>query len=167
MLLLGSIYAVSHHLWIVGVIAVAAAGAIIGDSLGFWAGRRGGRPLLKRFGRYLRLDEKHFDQAEKIFRDHGDKMVFFGRFVAVLRAWAAFWAGVNKMHYPKFLLYNAAGGIIWAALYGLLGYYIGSNLPLLHKIVRDFGFGSIAVVAMAIAIIYLRHRQKKKLLTDN
>src|SRR5690348_3504787 len=114
-----------HRLFIPLVIAFAALGAIIGDNLGYYVGRTGGRAFVLRFGRYLFLNQQHLDRAEKFFARHGDKTVFFGRFIAVLRAWAAFLAGVNHMRWRTFLIYNAAGGILWATIFGTLGYFAG------------------------------------------
>lgn len=162
MLITAAIYAGSGHLHIQVVIAAAALGAIVGDNLGYWAGREGGRPLLLRYGKYLRLDEAKLKRAEDFFARHGDKTVFLGRFVAVLRAWAAFLAGVNRMPWPKFLLFNAAGGICWAVLYGTLAYELGSNLPLLHRLLRDFGFGSIVLAVAVIVILVLVHRRARR-----
>src|SRR3989442_15074528 len=98
MLLLASFYAaVSHQLQIPLVIACAAFGAIIGDNIGYLIGRTGGRALVKRYGKYFFVKPEHLDRAEKFFAKHGDKTVFFRRFIAVLRAWAAFLAGLNHM----------------------------------------------------------------------
>jgi membrane protein DedA with SNARE-associated domain len=162
MLVTAAIYAGSGHLHIQFVIGAAALGAIIGDNLGYWAGREGGRPFLLRFGKYLRLDEAKLNRAEDFFARHGDKTVFLGRFVAVLRARAAFLAGVNRMPWPKFLVFNAAGGICWAILYGTLAYELGSNLPLLHRLLRDLGLGSIALAAAVLAILVLLRRRARR-----
>ena len=122
MLLVAAIYAgTTHRLSIALVIAAAASGAILGDNLGFWIGREGGYRLLRRYGRYIRLEERRLKLGQYLFMRHGGKVVFFGRFVAVLRAWAAFLAGTNRMPWAPFLIYNALGGIIWATLYGLGG----------------------------------------------
>jgi membrane protein DedA with SNARE-associated domain len=148
MLLAAAIYAgTSHHLQIAFVIAAAAAGAILGDNIGFWVGREGGYRLLRRYGRYIKLDERKLKLGQYLFQKHGGKVVFFGRFVAVLRAWAAFLAGVNRMHWPPFLAFNAAGGILWATIYGLGGYALGNNV---HKLTGPVG---IATVVIAIAVI--------------
>src|SRR6184192_3701065 len=117
-----------HRLFIPLVIVFAALGAIIGDNLGYYVGRTGGRAFVLRFGKYLFLNQEHLDRAEKFFEKHGDKTVFFGRFIAVLRAWAAFLAGVNHMRWRNFLFYNAAGGIVWATIFGTLGYIAGRFL---------------------------------------
>jgi membrane protein DedA with SNARE-associated domain len=88
--------------------------------------------------------------------------VFLGRFVAVLRAWAAFLAGVNRMSWPKFLIFNAAGGICWAILYGTLAYELGNNLPLLHRLLRDLGLGSIVLAVAVVTIVVLLHRRARR-----
>ena len=90
--------------------------------------------------------------------------MFFARFVAVLRAWAAFLAGTNRMRWWKFLVFNAAGGILWAILYGLLGYFLGNNLPLLHRVERVIGIGGViaAAVVIAVAVIVWRRREARR-----
>jgi len=100
------------------VIAAAAAGAILGDNVGFWIGREGGRRLLRRDGRYIYIDERTMTRGPYVVRTHGGKVVFVGRFVAVLRALAAFLVGTNRMAWPRFLLFNAAGGGVWATIDG-------------------------------------------------
>jgi membrane protein DedA with SNARE-associated domain len=128
-LLLAAITAgTTHTLSIPLIIVVAACGAILGDNLGFWVGREGGYRLLRRYGHYIRLDERKLKLGQYLFRKHGGKVVFFGRFVAVLRAWAAFLAGTNRMPWGRFLLFNALGGIVWATLYGSGGYILGDNV---------------------------------------
>ena len=81
----------------------------MGDNLGYWIGREGGCRLLHRYCRYLRLDERKVKLGQYLFRKHGGKVVFFERFIAVLRAWAAFLAGTNRMPWAFFLLFNALG----------------------------------------------------------
>jgi membrane protein DedA with SNARE-associated domain len=153
------------HLLIFWVLVAAASGAIIGDNLGYLAGRYGGRPFALRFGKYFFLKEHHLDSAEQFFVKHGDKTVFFGRFVAVLRAWAAFLAGVNKMTWPKFLLYNAAGGICWATLMGLLAYYAGhflKDFSEVEGIGRWLGFAALAVVVGPVIYLIVRHKLRAR-----
>jgi membrane protein DedA with SNARE-associated domain len=163
-LLAGAAYAgATGNLNIVLVILAAAAGAIIGDNLGYAAGRYGGYRLLGRIARYIRLDQSYLDTAQRYFERHGDKTVFLGRFFALLRAWAAFLAGVNQMPWRSFLFWNAAGGIVWATLMGTLGYVLGNNLPLLGSIVHTIGIvGTTLAVAFVLAVIvYWRLRRKR------
>lgn len=150
MLLAASIYAgTTHHLQIVLIIIAAAAGAILGDNLGYLVGREGGFRLLRRYGRFIHVDERKLKVGMYLFRRHGGKVVFFGRFVAVLRAWAAFLAGVNRMRWWRFLVFNAAGGIVWAAIYGIAGYLLGANVQHFASVV---GKVTLAVVALVVVI---------------
>lgn len=168
MLLLASFSAatIAPQLQIPLVIACAALGAILGDNLGYLVGRTGGRTLVLRFGRYIFLKPQHLNWAERFFAKHGDKTVFFGRFISVLRAWSAFLAGINHMRWRNFLFYNAAGGIIWAIIYGTFGYVAGrvlkNNFPLVASIASTTGWigaGFIVVAVVAIYIIYrIRHK---------
>ncbi len=149
MLLVAAIFAgTTHKLFIPFVIAAAAAGAIIGDNIGFFIGREGGYRLLRRYGRYILLNERKLKLGQYLFKKHGGKVVFFGRFVAVLRALAAFLAGTNRMTWPRFLVFNALGGIVWATIYGLGGYYLGKNIQ------RFTGTaGTVLIILAAIGII--------------
>jgi membrane protein DedA with SNARE-associated domain len=150
----------THQLSIAWVIVAAASGAILGDNLGFWLGREGGYRLLRRYGRYIHLKERRLKLGQYLFLKHGDKVVFFGRFVAVLRAWAAFLAGTNRMRWQRFLLFNAAGGIVWAALYGLGGYFLGDNI---HRLVGPVGIVLLvlAVLLIIAGIVLLRRNEQR------
>ena len=113
------------HYSIVWVIVVAAAAAIVGDNIGYWLGRTGGRRLLERWSITRRYAEHTLPRAERFFRKHGSKTVFFGRFIAVLRVTAAWMAGISHMHWWLFAFWNALGGILWALGVGLLAYFAG------------------------------------------
>lgn len=132
-------------LQIAGVIAAAAGGAIFGDNLGFWAGRRFGLPLLRRYGKLLRVDERRLRLGQYLFDRHGGKIVFFGRFVAVLRAFAAILAGANRLSPARFFVFNAAGAICWSSLFGALGFVFGAQA---HRISGPIGLAGLAVAAV-------------------
>ncbi len=157
--------ATDHQLQLPIIIACAAVGAIIGDNIGYVIGRVGGRAVVERFGKYFFLKPHHLDQAERFFARQGEKAVFFGRFFALLRIWAAFLAGMNRMRWPRFLFYNAAGGIIWATLAGLTGYTAGNllhsfgQLDQLEGTIAWITVGTLAV--LALAWILWRHWRKK------
>ena len=161
MLLVAAIDAgTTHQLSIVLVILAATCGAILGDNLGFWIGREGGYRLLRRYGRYIGFNERRVKLGLYLFRKHGGKIVFFGRFVAVLRAWAAFLAGVNRMQWSRFLLFNALGGVIWATLYGLGGYFLGEEI---HRLTGPVGIVTIvlAVLIIIASLIFVRRQEKQ------
>ena len=124
-LVTAAVFAGQGSLNIALVILCAAAAAILGDNLGYWAGREFGFPLIYRYGGHFRIDEGRLKVAQYLFLRHGGKIVFFGRFVAILRAFAAFLAGVNHLPWPRFLAFNAFGGLVWATLFGLGGYFLG------------------------------------------
>jgi len=118
----------THGMELVDVIAVAAAGAIIGDNIGYLVGHTVGLKMLTRYGRYVRLDEGRLRIGQYLFLKHGGKIVFFGRFVAFLRIFAAVLAGANRMSWSHFLAMNAAGGICWAVLFGGGAYFFGERI---------------------------------------
>lgn len=165
MLITAGLYAgATHRLDIALVIVFAATGAILGDNIGFGIGHWGGYRLLLRYGRYIRLHEGRVKLARYLFQRHGGKVVFFGRFVSVLRTYAAFLAGTARMHWVKFLLFNASGGIVWATAYGLAAYFAGDRIRKLST-PFDIAFGVIAV-GVIIAIIVALRRQEARLTAE-
>jgi membrane protein DedA with SNARE-associated domain len=147
----------THKLSVWLIFVVASAAAVIGDSIGFWIGDKGGYRLLRRYGRYIRMDEQKLKVAHYLFDRHGGAVVFFGRWVSVLRTYAAFLAGTTRMRYRRFLLFNATGGILWAGAYTFLAYYAGSFLSRASR-PFEIGAGSAAVVAIVGGVLYLRRR---------
>ncbi len=144
------------------VILLAAAGAILGDNLGFMAGRRYGLPLLLNYGHKIGLHDDRIKLGQYLFAHHGAKIVFFGRFIALLRIFAAFLAGVNRYGWGQFLFYNASGGIVWALVFGLGGYAFG-------EVFEHFA-GPIGRIALGLAVVglgvlwWVIHTQEKKLI---
>jgi membrane protein DedA with SNARE-associated domain len=124
-LITAGVLAARGEMDIVEVIVVAAAAAIIGDNVGYWVGRLGGRRLLERWEPLERHASRVLPWSERFFKRHGAKTIFLGRFFAVLRVTAAWLAGISRMYWWKFFLWNAAGGICWAVLVGLVSYYLG------------------------------------------
>ncbi len=157
LIIAGTYAGLTHHLSAWGIVGAAAAGAIIGDTIGFWVGDKGGYRLLRRYGKYVRFDEPKIKVARYLFARHGGKVVFFGRFVAVLRTYAAFLAGMTRMHYRKFLFYNASGGILWSALYGFGSYFAGATIQRLSGWLT-WVFVAIAVLSIVAAILIVRRR---------
>ncbi len=159
-----SVLASQGSLSIVWVIVVGVAAAIIGDNLGYWAARKGGRPLLERHRLTRRYAEKYLPRGERFFAAHGAKAVFFGRFVAVLRVTAAWIAGITHMHWWRFLLWNALGGIVWATGVSLISYYLGDAAA---KALSRYGLyaagGAILLSGLGFLIV---RRLEKRVLDD-
>jgi membrane protein DedA with SNARE-associated domain len=153
-------YASRGSISIYVVIALAAGGAIIGGILGYWIGVKGGLPLIARYGGYIGIRKSHIDKAHAFFERNGSKTILFGRFIALLRTWAAVVAGAACMSFTKFVTYNTIGSIVWAIVFGWLGYYFGRDLPLLEKYISRASFGVLIVGAVALALFILYRRRK-------
>jgi membrane protein DedA with SNARE-associated domain len=150
--------ATTHRLNIGLVIAAAATGAILGDNVGYVLGRRFGHALLERYGRFVRIDAGRIRLGRFLFDRHGGKVVFFGRFVAVLRTMAALLAGINLMEWHRFLFFNATGGIVWASVFGLAAYFFGQTLERARRPVAVVGF-VLAVIAFICGMWWIRRHE--------
>jgi membrane protein DedA with SNARE-associated domain len=148
------------HYSIAWVIAIAAAAAIIGDNLGYWLiGRYGGRALFERWAPLRRYSERVLPPAERLMARRGGLVVFFGRFVSVLRYTVAWVAGLGRMPWWKFLFWNALGGICWATAVGLVAYYAGNAAA---DAIQRYGIYAAAVIALAVVLgWFLTHSGKK------
>lgn len=150
----------THEGSIAEIIGCAAAGAIVGDNIGFWVGRKFGLALLIRHGERIGLDEGKLKLGQYLFLRYGGLIVFFGRFVAVLRAFAAVLAGANNFAPWRFFLFNAAGGIVWASVFGLGGYFLGADFD---KIAAPLGLTALALalgLIFAFSITYRNNQAK-------
>jgi membrane protein DedA with SNARE-associated domain len=154
-ILAGSYAGTTHRLSPWAIFAVAAAAAIVGDNIGYWIGDKGGYQLARRYGPRVRFDERKLKVARYLFDRHGIEVVFFGRFVSVLRTYAAFLAGASRMRWRRFLPANAAGGIVWAAVYTLAAYLAGRALERASGTISVI-LGGLAVVAIVAVIIVIR-----------
>ena len=161
MIIAASIYAATTgKLQIAFVIAAAAAGAIIGDNLGYVIGRWAGFPLLKRYGQHVGLNERRMELGRFLFKKHGGKVVFVGRFIAILRTFVALMAGASHMDWKVFLLWNAVGGVVWTTSYGMGAYLLGD---VMHRLEGPIGI-AIAVAAAAcigVSVWFLRRNEKR------
>jgi membrane protein DedA with SNARE-associated domain len=149
-----------HHWSLVSVIVVAALAAIIGDNIGYWLGRKGGRGLINRWGFARRYADKALPPSERFFRKHGAKTVFFGRFIAVLRVTAAWLAGISHMPWWRFFAWNAAGGIVWAVGVSVLAYLAGKAVA---DTISHYGvIGVIALLAVGAVVFVALHVWRKR-----
>ena len=159
-LITAGIFASRGDLVIEEVILVAAVAAIVGDNIGYWLGREGANRLLDGVGPLKRRSKGGREWAERYFEKHGAKTIFIARFVAVLRVTAAWAAGISRMHWWTFFVWNAAGGICWAVLVGLVSYYLGRAAA---EAINRYGLvAGVAIVALlvlgALVFRFIRRR---------
>jgi membrane protein DedA with SNARE-associated domain len=153
MLVTAAVYAGhSHKLSIVLIVGVAAAGAVLGSLIGYWIGRTAGVPLLRRWGRYVGLDEKRIRLGQYVFDRHGGKIVFLGRFVSVLRAFVSLLAGANALGFKRFIAFTTAGSVVWAVGFGAAAFYFGRAI---HRVAGPIGLTLLALIAVLVVWAWL------------
>ena len=157
-----SVLASQGSLSIEWVIAVGVLAAIVGDNLGYWAARKGGRPLLERYRLTRPYAEKYLPRGERFFAKHGGKAVFLGRFVAILRVTAAWVAGIAHMDWWRFFAWNAAGGIVWATAVSLVSYSLGDAAASAFSRYGLYAAGG-ALLLSAIGFLIVRRLEKRVL----
>jgi membrane protein DedA with SNARE-associated domain len=159
-LVTAAVYAATKHaLDIRWVIAAAAGGAILGDNIGFWVGREFGEPLLAKWGYLIGLDIRKRMLGRYLFARYGGLIVFFGRFVALLRAFAALLAGANGLAPWRFFAFNAAGGIVWATTFGLGGYLLGAGI---HRIAGPVGWAMLIAALIAGFLLWRYYKNHEE-----
>jgi membrane protein DedA with SNARE-associated domain len=150
----------THDLSIWFVVGTAAAGTAGGASLGYWIGREVGLRLAVRYGRYTGLTEARLKLGQYMFLRHGGKVVFFGRFLPVLRPVGAVLAGLNYMQWSRFILFNVAGSVAWAAIYGFGAWFLGKEISRIAEPVL-ITLGIVALIAAAAGVRYLAHQETR------
>jgi len=146
-------------------MATAAAGATIGDSLGFCLGRYGGTAFVEKYRPRIFSFRRQFDRAREIFLEHGQWAVFVARFVTGLRIFSGILAGMFGMAYPRFLFFNFTGAVLWSLTIGSVGFMFGGSLPTLVHVVKRFHEAVFAATVLAIAVLvwsYLKRRRAKR-----
>ncbi len=142
------------------LIPVVAAGAVVGDSIGYELGRRLGRPWLLRRGRWLGFRPDRIAAVDAFFERHGGKAVLIGRFIGFLRALAPFVAGSSRMRYLQFLAYDVTGAVLWSVACVLVGYYAGAAWPIVERWVGRAGL-VLGLAVVAVAAWWLRWRRRR------
>lgn len=141
------------------VYLASVAGAMIGPNFGYWLGTRGGRPMLVRMAKTLRMSEADLEKAEARFQRHSGMAIFFGRFVAFLRIFASPIAGVMGMPFPSFFLFNALGAIVWCAVVVGLAYLLG---PQVAHLLRNAGLTVLVILLLAAAYAANKYRKSRQ-----
>jgi membrane protein DedA with SNARE-associated domain len=157
-----SVLASQGSLSIVWVILVGVTAAVVGDNLGYWVAREGGRPLLERHKWTRSYAEKYLPTGERFFARHGGKAVFFGRFVAVLRVTAAWIAGLSHMHWWRFFGWNLAGGVVWATGVAVIAYALGDAAAQALSKYGLFAAGG-AIVITVLGVLVVKRLEKRVL----
>jgi membrane protein DedA with SNARE-associated domain len=159
-LIAASVYAGAGRLNIVAVALIGFTAAVLGDNVGYLIGRLGGRPLVLRFGRYVRLTEERLDKAESFFTRHGGKIVVVARFIEGLRQANGIIAGLTRMHWAKFALFNALGAALWVATWCTIGYTAGDHVTTIYNWIQRFALYFLAAAVLAVVFLIVRHRRR-------
>jgi membrane protein DedA with SNARE-associated domain/membrane-associated phospholipid phosphatase len=137
------------------VILSAMVAAILGDNFGYWIGRRAGRAFVERHGKFIGLTPNRLAAVDAYFRRHGPKTIFFARFISGIRVFAALFAGISRVEWRTFVLYNAAGAVVWSTTMGILGYVFGQSWRLLERWIGRSGLVFIALVGFVLLFALL------------
>jgi membrane protein DedA with SNARE-associated domain len=159
----GSAYAGSGHFNIVLIASIAFVAAVTGDSIGYLIGRRGGRPLVHRYGKYVRLTPERFDKVEGFISRQGPKVVVIARFVEGLRQFNGVVAGVSGMPFHRFLVWNALGAALWVGVWSTGGYLAGDHIEAIASAMSKYVVlaGGIAVLGL-IGYVWFRRRRRRR-----
>jgi membrane protein DedA with SNARE-associated domain len=161
LLLAGAMAFSQRRLTLWGVILMGIVACTLGDNLGYWIGFRGGRPLLERQRRIFRISQHHLERGERFFQRYGAFTVFFGRFVFGMRILAGPLAGVLKMPWKKFLLFNFLGAVVWVSAIASVGYFFNSRWDWMMEEIDDLQV-IIAVLALIVGLAWwLRSRRRR------
>jgi membrane protein DedA with SNARE-associated domain len=156
-LVAAAVYAGTGRLDFAGVLAVAVAAAVVGNSLGYLLGRVGGRAFVHRWGRYVLLTPARLERAEDFFGRHGGAVVTWARFVDVLRQTNGIIAGTVGMPWRRFMAFNVLGAVLWAGTWGGLGYAAGANIGTIYGAVARSQIILLAAVGALLVVLVIRH----------
>ncbi|MGH2591828.1 MAG: DedA family protein [Actinomycetota bacterium] len=150
LVIVGGFYARRGELWLPLVTAVSFVGAVLGDNLGFWIGRRFGRGFLERHGAKLFLTPQRLENAERYYARHGGKTIFLARFIPVVRSVGFIVAGVARMDWRRFIVYDVAGALIWAVTHSVVGYALGASYERWQRYATPAGLAVLLVLLFLI-----------------
>ena len=160
MVLAGGALAHAEQLSLWWVIGVAILGATLGDNFGFAIGRRGGRRFVERHGTRIGVTPARLREFDGFFEKHGPKTVLVARFITGLRVVCAILAGGSEMTWPTFVVFNAAGAILWSTTIAMVGYFLGRSWDTIERLIGGAGLAGLVIVAVLVAIWILRTRRQ-------
>jgi membrane protein DedA with SNARE-associated domain len=149
-----------HMDWVL-VALVGSAGCIVGSALAYWAGMKGGRAFVCKYGKYVLLNEGHLDSTEKWFKKYGSAMIFLTRVLPIIRTFISLPAGMARMDFKKFMVLTAIGSLIWCFALTYVGYALGADWQIIESWFRQ---ADILIVAfLAALLVWWLIRRKKRL----
>jgi membrane protein DedA with SNARE-associated domain len=166
-MVVGAVYAGAGRLSIWGVAAVAFIAAVLGDNIGFWIGRSGGRRLLLRYGRYIFITPARLERAEKMFDRHGGKVVAVARFIDGLRQFNGVIAGTVGMSFRRFIVFNAIGAALWVGLWCAVGYFAGNYVGVIYHTIHQYRWPALALLVLVVAGYTFAHVAWRRRRTDS
>jgi membrane protein DedA with SNARE-associated domain len=163
-LIAASLYAGAGKLNVAAVGVTGFIAAVIGDNIGFAIGHFGGRALVLRWGRYVRLTEERLDKTEAFFARHGAWIITVARFIEVLRQANGIVAGITNMPWPRFLAFNALGAALWVGTWVSFGYLAGSHIDTIYHYITEYSLYVLIALAVLLTgyiawhVLHRRHR---------
>lgn len=155
-LIAAAVYAGAGRLNIVAVVIIAFAAAVVGDNIGYAIGFFGGRQLVLRYGRYVFITSERLDKAEQFFRRYGGVVVAGARFIEGLRQANGIVAGITRMAWPRFLVFNALGAALWVGVWTSIGYLAGSHITAIYNAITRYSLYVLIALAAAVAALIIR-----------
>ena len=146
----------SFNIWI--LLSLLWLAAFLGDTANYWIGHFFGQKLID--NPKIPINQEHVDKTQKFYAKHGGKTIFLARFIPIIRTFAPFVAGIGKMHYRKFVAYNAAGGFVWVFGFTLAGYFFG-NIPSIKQNFSPVVLAIIAISVVPIVFEFIKAKTKK------
>ena len=148
------------------VIIIGSIGAIIGSTIGYVLGRIGGRPLMLRLTHLVHAKESRIESMDQFFTRHGGKAVFIGRWVIFVRLWGSIAAGVARMPWPRFMVWNVLGGILWVSSLSLLAYFLGGAVKTVAESLDLGAWVLLPIIVAGFAIAELRRHRRRLRATE-
>lgn len=147
------------------LVVIGTVANLLGSILAYEIGRRGGRPLIEKYGKYFLISKHDLDIADRWFSKRGELMVFVGRLLPVVRTYISFPAGISKMNLGRFSFYTILGCLPWSILFAWLGVKLGENWPLIREKLHNFDLAIVVIIVLAIVLYVWRHLRHRRAAT--
>ncbi len=152
-------FATAKLLNITFLFVILAAAAILGDSVNFWVGKYFGEKV---FANSRFFKQEYLEKTKEFYQKHGGKTIIFARFIPIIRTFAPFVAGIGKMNYPKFLIFNVASGVSWVGLFLFGGYFFGS----ISLVQENLTLVTIVIISTSFIPVIIEVIKRKRMKTN-